>query len=156
MEAVVSGLADTEGWLELASGLSELFGLNLREDPGFLSSLTSHLAAGKALCVKRGDVAEGEIVGGLLFSREGSRYEIDWLGVGESARGQGAGRSLVTALESLIVPPAQLTVITFAPGDRGYEQAHGFYSAAGMKPSKIIEGNYPHGDRVQEFIKLYE
>ena len=148
--------SDKNSWIALASQVSRLFGVNLPEDEGFLSSLGEHIAQGKAFCVKRNDDPHGDILGGLLLSGENGHWEIDWLAVDQNTRGLGVGRQLVSYIETLITPPAVLKVWTFSQGDTGYEQAWHFYTSAGMTPSKIIEGSFPHGPRVQEFIKVYE
>lgn len=147
---------DMQGWIGLSSQVSGLFGLNLPDDEGFLSSLAQHIAKEKAFCVKRDDDPRGDILGGLLLSNEGSHWEIDWLAVDQNTRGLGVGRHLVSHIETLIAPPAVLKVWTFAQGDVGYEQAWRFYTSVGMTPSQVIEGEFPHGPRVQEFIKVYE
>ena len=156
MNVFRAGKNDTESWIGLASQVSELFGLNLAKDEGFLSSLRRHIQGGNAFCVKRNDDPQGDILGGLLLSKEGNDWEIDWLAVDQNTRGLGVGKILVAHIETLITTPAVLKVWTFAKGDRGYEQAWRFYTSVGMTPSQIIQGDFPHGTNVQEFIKVYE
>ena len=67
-------------------------------DPGFRAAIDKHIhrAAAALVAVAAG---EADLLGGLLFGAKPPAYHVRWLVVSGQARGQGAGRALMTELK---------------------------------------------------------
>ena len=128
--------ADRAAWLRLAAEVEPLFGPML-SDPGYHRALEKNIRRGTALCVREHNGPPGTpLMGGLLYSSCGCKYEIDWLAVAQRWQRQGVGRALVEHLFGLIRPPAEVVLITFAPDVAAGVPARCFYERHGFAPAE--------------------
>jgi len=106
--------------------------------------------------VREQDGAPGApLCGGLFFSTKHKPvYKIGWLVVAEKWRRCGAGQVLVAHALSLVVPPAEVTVVSFTRDTRGGEPARHFYEKFGFAPAELLPGEGPNGETRQVFRKV--
>ena len=133
MRTQVAQRGDFAAWWALAREVEELFGEPLAGSESFEGALARCIERGSAYCVREDDGPPGEpLLGGLLFSAKPPRYRIGWLVVAERSRRQSVGRLFLQGLFSLVLPPAEMTVVTFAEGVAGGEPARRFYESLGF------------------------
>jgi GNAT superfamily N-acetyltransferase len=129
--------ADIQEWLQLAAEVSDLFGAEMANDPGFQSMLQRNVARSTALCVR----VDGRLAGGMLLRER----RINWLGVRKDFRRQGVGRALVA--HAVSASDADVFVVTFgeehahpdAAGARELFTAMGF-EVSGAAPERAPDG----------------
>lgn len=150
MHAVPVTPADIPAWLTLAAQFESLFG-PMVENPAFLTALDKTIAQGRAFCVRADDGPPGApLLGGILLGSHPPRYEIDWLAVEQQSRRQGVGHVLLSHVLSLIEPPAEVMLLTFAAGIEDGEAARRLYERHGFQPAEPGPTN-PAGYATQVF-----
>jgi len=145
---------DILAWLNLGAEVEPLFG-PLRYNPGFLHAIEKHIDDSTAFCVRVDNGPSGApLMGGLLFSCDPPLYEISWLAVSAAYRRMGVAEALLNHAISLIQPPAELTLITFAEGVPGGEPARRLYAKFGFRPGEPGPDN-PGGIPTQVFRRTF-
>lgn len=125
---------DRKALMRLARGLREWF------DEGAYVEMNEDLSGDPGLVAER----DGTRVGFLTYWTPASvpgpdRYEITWIAVARSARGEGVGQALIAALVAQlreeVGPQAQLLVWTYAESAplEGYRATRGFYERCGFR-----------------------
>lgn len=138
-QVVVAMLDDIPAWLVLAAEVEPLFG-PMVNDPQFHAAIERSIGAGMAFCVREAHGPPGTpLLGGLLFSiSHAPIYKINWLAVTARARRMQIGLRLVHHALALVVPPAEIEVITFVTGDPEGEPARQFYESLDFTPAEIV------------------
>lgn len=127
---------DIPSWLTLAAQVEPLFG-PMVGDPAFHAALRKNIDRGTAYCVRAEDGAPGApLMGGLLFSPHPPRYEIGWLAVADGWRRRGVGTKLVEHVFTLVRPPAEVALVTFAQSIPDGLPARRFYERLGFLPGE--------------------
>jgi RimJ/RimL family protein N-acetyltransferase/predicted GNAT family acetyltransferase len=130
-------LADVEDWRALAREVEGLFGAPMADAPTWNEGLVRSIERGSAWCAigAASDAGRGALLGGMTRSRaDAEQPHINWLAVRRDARGQGAGRALVTHAIATADGRA-LRVVTFGeghPGGAEAEHARRLYRALGF------------------------
>jgi GNAT superfamily N-acetyltransferase len=155
MHVTTAQSADIPGWLALTRQVEPLFGAPMASDPGFLAQLQHKIDTGLAFCVREFDGPPGAVLcGGLLFStRRCPIYQIGWLAVSEGWRRHGIGQALVEYVCKKVVPPAEIILLTFLPGDPAGEPARQFYTRLGFTAAEILSEG-PNGEPRQRYRKV--
>ncbi len=153
MQVILATEADVLAWLDLAREVEVLFGAPMADDPGFRQILLKNIRRETALCVRM-PLGQAGLCGALLFSPSRKPvYEIHWLAVSASCRRQGVGQALVERAISLVEPPAEVIVTTFAAGTPDGEAARYFYIHLGFTPAEILSEAGPNREPRQRFRK---
>jgi GNAT superfamily N-acetyltransferase len=126
---------DVDGLLALAAEVEDWFG-PMVEDPGFHDALNRSIQRGTAWVVRsRGG---HELLGGLLTGGRPPAYQLNWLVVTASARGNGVGSALVRHAVGRYPRPCRVGVVTFGAdhpaaidsGARPFYERLGFVAGA--------------------------
>lgn len=145
---------DVPAWLCLAVEVEPLFGPMVGE-PGFHRALHKNIARGTAFCIRENNEGPGSpLMGGLLFSPRPPIYTIGWLAVAEACRRRGIGSLLVKHAISLVKPPAEMVVVTFAEGTPGGTAARRFYEKLGFLRAEPAP-NGPEGGARQVYRRVF-
>lgn len=138
---------DAPGFIVLAGQVEHWFG-PMVDDPGFRAVIDKHIHRATALvAVAAGDA---DLLGGLLFSAKPPAYHVRWLVVSGQARGQGAGRALMTEAMRRFVPgPGIVEVVTFGADHPGADAsgARIFYERLGFTPAEAAAPGPEGGSR---------
>jgi ADP-ribose pyrophosphatase YjhB (NUDIX family)/ribosomal protein S18 acetylase RimI-like enzyme len=127
---------DIPPWLTLAAEVEPLFG-PMVSDPAFHAALRKNIDRGTAFCVRVDDGPPGApLMGAILFSPYPPKYTIGWLAVAGQWRQRGVGRLLVERALTLVRPPAEVTLVTFAEGIPDGLPARRFYARLGFLPGE--------------------
>ncbi|TCC63481.1 N-acetyltransferase [Kribbella pittospori] len=120
--------------------------------PGFQRALDDHIAGQRAF-VAFGP--GGEPAGAVLFGGAPPRFAVHWLVVADHVRGQGAGRTLMSAVIERLTDGAGLAegevveVVTFGPDHPGAVDsgARVFYERLGFVPAEPAPDGPEGGSR---------
>jgi ribosomal protein S18 acetylase RimI-like enzyme len=155
MRVVLAQSADLPAWLDLAAEVEPLFG-PMVADPGFHAALERNIQRQTAFCLREQNGAPGApLMGGLLFSAtHAPQYKIGWLAVAERWRRQGVAQALVEHCFRLILPPAELSVITFGEDNVAGRPARHFYERMGFQAVEAAP-NGPEGGTRQVFRRQF-
>jgi ribosomal protein S18 acetylase RimI-like enzyme len=138
---------DAPGFIVLAGQVEHWFG-PMVDDPGFRAAIDKHIYRATALVAVVAD--EADLIGGLLFGAKPPTYHVRWLVVSEQARGQGAGRALMTEAMRRFVPgPGIVEVVTFGADHPGAAAsgARIFYERLGFTPAEAAAPGPEGGSR---------
>jgi ribosomal protein S18 acetylase RimI-like enzyme len=138
---------DAPGFLDLAGQVEHWFG-PMTGDPGFRAALDKHIHRATALVAVT--ASQPGLLGGLLFSARPPAYHVRWLVVSGHARGQGAGRALITeAMRRFMSGPGTVEVVTFGAGHPGAAAtgARAFYERLGFTPAEAAPPGPEGGPR---------
>jgi GNAT superfamily N-acetyltransferase len=155
MHVVLAQSADLPVWLDLAAEVEPLFG-PMVADPGFHAALERNIARQTAFCIREHDGAPGApLMGGLLFSATHVlHHKIGWLAVAQRWRRQGVAQALVEHCFQRILPPAELSVITFGEDNVAGRPARRFYERMGFQAAEAAP-NGPEGGTRQVFQRPF-
>ena len=143
----LAGEQDAPGFIVLAGQVEHWFG-PMVDDPGFRAAIGKHIHRATALVAV--DAGAADLLGGLLFSARPPTYHVRWLVVSGPARGQGAGRALMTEAMRRFVPgPGIVEVVTFGAGHPGAAAsgARAFYERLGFTPAEAAAPGSEGGSR---------
>lgn len=148
--------ADIPAWIVLAREVEGLFGAAFADTEEFQAILRRKIGEGLAFCVCEQDGAPGApLCGGLFFStKHRPLYKIGWLAVAEQWRRSGVGQALVRHAFTLVIPPAEVTVVTFTAETPGGEPARRFYEQLGFAPAERLPREGPNGETRQIYRKV--
>ena len=138
---------DAAGFIILAGQVERWFG-PMVDDPRFRAAIDKHIRRATALVAVA--VAEADLLGGLLFSAKPPAYHVRWLVVSGQARGQGAGRALMTeAMRRFMQGPGTVEVVTFGADHPGASAsgARAFYERLGFTPAEAAVSDPEGGSR---------
>ncbi len=136
MNVEIADSNDIPAWLVLAAEVEPLFGPMVR-DAGFLRSLAKNIERGSAFCVRETGRRTGlPLLGAMMFSPHPPTYTIGWLAVCQQHRRRGIGRLLVEHALSLVSPPAEIVVTTFAGNTPEGLPARRLYERLGFTPAE--------------------
>ncbi len=146
---------DVANWLQLAAEVEHLFG-PMVENPLFRKNLLKHIRRGTAFCVRKWGGKPGKpLLGGLLFSGEKPTYRIGWLAVARKYHRRGVGRLLVKHTFTLVRPPADLLVTTFADDDPDGRPAVQFYKRLGFTLTGRTSVRAPSGRNCRIYKRVF-
>lgn len=131
---------DLPALLELARQVEPLFG-PMVEEPGFVPGLSGAVRSGDVLCADSRSEG-GTLAGAVIIAPEPN--EVAWLAVAHSARGRGAGRSLLEKALERLDSRRPVRVVTFAPGVLEGEAARRLYVGCGFRDAGD-QGRNPAG-----------
>jgi GNAT superfamily N-acetyltransferase len=156
MKVCPACIADSAPWIVLAREVEGLFGAAFADSEDFQAILRRKIDEGLAFCVREQDGPPGApLCGGLFFStKHRPIYKIGWLAVAEKWRRNGVGEALVTHALALVVPPAEVSVVSFTTNTPGGEPARRFYEQLGFAPAELLPGEGPKGEIRQVFRKV--
>ncbi|MFG1819865.1 GNAT family N-acetyltransferase [Kribbella sp. NPDC049174] len=143
--------ADVPVILGLAAEVEHWFG-PMVGNPGFLRAVDEHIAQQRALLAFGPD---GKPAGGVLFGGSSPRFAVHWLVVSDRVRGQGVGRSLMSAVMERLTHGSGLAageavdVVTFGADHPGAitSGARVFYERLGFTPAEPAPDGPEGGSR---------
>lgn len=152
---VIAVAEDIPAWRVLAAEVEPLFGPMVGRSE-FEEALARMIARGHALCVRADAGPPGSpLLGGLLWSAHPPHYQIAWLAVTASARGQGIGAALIQTALAWVRPPAEITVVTFGPDIPEGEPARLLYQRIGFVAAEAAPDG-PEGGSRQVFRRILD
>lgn len=122
---------DVQSWLDVVLEVEGLFG----PMPDFEGHIRRGIRRGTALVVVGDD---DRVAGAALLSRDDHPHHIRWLAVRESARRQGVGAALLTAILRRW-PTGDVEVVTFTADAAGGEAAQALYERFGFQRQGAAE-----------------
>lgn len=137
--------ADIDAWMRLVEQVKDSFpGLETAEGMAeHRASVLDFMERGEAVCA----VADGELVGALLFQR--SECVLFFLVVAECCRRRGIAERLLAAMLEEMLAGRDVTVTTYRDGVPEGVAARAFYQRVGFVEGRLTE---EFGAPVQEFV----